>query len=521
MQSTGEDFQLTLTGMPPQGVPAEICVTPASNVIDGLQTAVITGQDPSTVDPYHFYESRNTEQYRAILDDSQATITGTADIEESLDSFGGSYTSLDESSAAQWIFSDLTPGVYLVSTSVTANHSFPGSLPFTILADDEILSQGQINADDTRSYSQRQVEYDFARDPEVDGSFPEEYGDTGWFPLSHGHSGQYDFVFPSDPVEQQHEDFRNSQDWIALDRVAISAHELTIRIDAAVAGVPADAIRIERFYGRDAELASLSDHGDQLGGRRVLDGSPILDQASESLLFGVNDRLTSSLSSNLDDNRMFVETPDRFFRSESNLDVPDFPFMVTIGQERISIVGWDDIAQALLVERGVNGTAPADHAANDPLNYGFAGQRIQLLEDVTPAKTSLLVQSFQAPKSAQFEIQLIDERMTVTQVTDNFDGTYQIDVLRGARGTQVETAVPSTAQLFLATDQMGANRFVDGNHQGVVGLDYGAVESLSVSVDNLADLPDVQVGDGIVRAAGDQITLRPRSWKLTLSAARP
>ncbi|WP_253161424.1 Calx-beta domain-containing protein, partial [Stieleria tagensis] len=500
--SNGGSYEISLPGSPPSGVEAAVCVTHTANIIDRYQAAYLKNEEPPEENRYEFNTPSISERLRKIADDSHAVISGNSTLEDSASSFAGSHTVLHENAIAEWTFSGLASGVYFVSSSYTS------TLPFSIYADDELVSQGQLNPDGSRYYSYRDLEYDFATGDSPDGSFEESFRDNEYY-LKQSYLDRYLGVsIPAYEPERQQLLQSHSQRWIALDRVT-TAEELTVQIHGTIDGIPADAIRIEQIASGDADLAILSDHGDGLGGRRANNGSPIVDQASETLLFGISDRLASHLTDDYHDNRLYVQNPERFLRTEANLDVPDFPYEITIGSERLSVRGWDSLEGALIVERGLYGTGPQFHPQDHPLNYGFAGQRIQLLEQFALGETSVLVQPFHIPKARQFEVQVMDERMLVTDVIDNFDGTYTIDVIRSARGTQGISDIPATATLFLAVDQMGANRFVDGDHRGSVAMDFGAVESLSIEItSSTADIPDVDAGDGMIATANGDRTLR-------------
>ena len=434
------------------------------------------------------------EGKRIILDNADVSFSSTSTQAIHDDAYvGHSATELVSGQTASWTFKDLQPGTYLIASSAIPNASHT-SLDFVVQdASQTTLSAGtleDLQDDDSsalsRSYTTRHDVYPFEQDV-----FDEAFFDT--------RSSEPTAAF-SAPEERR---------WLALDRVTFAGGDLTVQFVGSATSVPADAVRIDRFAQPDALLAPLSMHAHDTTGHLAESDSPVLDQGSESLFQGIHSTLVRPLSSDHRDQHLWLASPERFVRGETNLDIPEFPYALQVGAERLRVLGHDPLTDSLIVERGTMGTRVDAHAVGEIAIHGFAGLNTFLVAPVSAEESSIRVNSIAGlPRTLQFNVRVGGEEMTVSNVIDHYDGTMTFEVIREVRDSVAAPIVAVDTHVLVLVDQSGANRMVDGNQEGTVGIDFGALETLHVRPSTFVDDVDHVPGDGIVSTSSGEKSLR-------------
>ncbi|MEO9595728.1 choice-of-anchor Q domain-containing protein, partial [Rhodopirellula bahusiensis] len=475
------------------------------------------------VPPLSFRVSRlATSQMRRIIDNEHPGFTTTGTPEAVDDGgFGDSQVSLAGGETAQFHFTGLVPGVYLVASSTTKSN-----VPFSIAEGTSVLSSGLIEFDQpgvggllSRQYTLRQIgpvpalgaPLGPGNEPSVLPGMPSLLTSGASQERSNnvfGESG-YSQGIDSEDIEQPR------QEWLVLDRIEITGSELMVELTGGQS-VLADAIRIERFDDLQSPLEPLADLGGHAGAHAPQGTGPLVEQGNRKLFLGLEAKLTKPLAASFFDGLLYLDDSDQFIRGPSNLDVPYFPYEIQVGRETMLATGFSREHDALIVQRGHRGSLPTEHAVGEFTTQGFAGLTTRLYEPVVSGQATTIrvdkivgLPNLNQSTTRRFDVRVGREEMVVTQISDSGDGTLVLEVTRGVHGTTASSTIPEGTQVRVLLDQKGSNRFYDFGGSAGRQLDLGAVELVEMHVNSLIDAIDLSPGDGYVNTTvNGQVSLR-------------
>tara|TARA_R110000850_G_scaffold66972_21_gene148897 strand:- start:3859 stop:19431 length:15573 start_codon:yes stop_codon:yes gene_type:complete len=238
--------------------------------------------------------------------------------------------------------------------------------------------------------------------------------------------------------------------------------------------------------------------------------SPLIGLGSSTGYTGTNTTLTVSVPEDYDSIVLTVSDISVFDYARDE-DDEVIPFQIQVGTERMLVVGVDEAAGTLTVQRGSVRTVPYVHSVGATVVQGFTGLQTVLTSAITESEqTEIRVRDLTGfPETGRFDLRINDELLRVLEVTqDQTTNEFIIRVQRGVNGTTATTHV-NDSNVLLLIDQASSNRFVDSNGDGFADPDIGAVEAVYFHVNTTSDSVDLNPGNGLVdTAVPGEISLR-------------